>query len=145
MRETLDAIDRMELAGQLSLPERADVAYRIWSGSDLSVSALSSSVEVYNDEGILISRFALNFPGSELDWREPSEPSTEEWAMEEETYPGEPDRPRVLHARRAVEGADGDHWDFQVRLVADWSNLPFISTPNPYMDRKISPSGWTIV
>ncbi len=140
MRETLRAIERMHVAGQLASPDRNQIAYRVWSGSDLSVFALSSAVEVFDEEGTLVSRFALNFPDTELGWHQPEGPTPQEWVIDEETYPGEPNRPRVFHARRGFPAEDGSQWDFQIRLVADWSNLAFIDTPNPYIDLFRSPT-----
>jgi signal transduction histidine kinase len=134
MRETLKAVDRMELAGQLGSPDRDQIAYQIWSGSDLSVFALSSAVEVFDQAGALVSRFALNFPDTELGWHEPEGPPPHDWIIDEETYPGEPNRPRVFHARRALPAEAGNLWDIQIRLVADWGNLAFIDTRNPYTD-----------
>lgn len=134
----LETIDRMELAGRLSLPERSDLAYQLWSGSDLSMSAMSSSVEVFDETGSLVSRFALNFPSADLGWHEPDEPILGDWIIWEDPYPGE-SRPQVVNARRALEGANGEIWEVRVRLVADWSNLPFVSTLNPYIDVFRSP------
>ncbi len=140
LRDTLEAIDRMELSGRLGLPERADLAYEIWSGSDLSVTALSSSVEVFDDQGTLVSRFALNFPSGERSPTEPDEMSIEDWPDREDwhiwpvPYVGEPNRPRIWNARRVMESSDRSLWDLRVRLVADWSNLPFVTVRNPYID-----------
>ncbi|MFQ5791958.1 MAG: ATP-binding protein, partial [Acidobacteriota bacterium] len=138
LQETLEAIDRMEAAGQLRLPEKANVAYQIWSGSDLAVSSLSSSVEVYDEDGVLLSRFALNL-SPDLSRDQLSEPPPQQWIIEEVSHPGEPHRPHLLQARRAISDGEGGRWDFQVRLLADWSNLPFITTPNPYIDLFRSP------
>ena len=143
MRETLRAVERMQAAGQLASPDRDQIAYRVWSGSDLSVFALSSAVEVFDEAGALVSRFALNFPDTELGWHQPEGPAPEEWVIDEETYPGEPNRPRVFHARRGFPTEDGSQWDFQIRLVADWSNLEFIDTRNPYIDLFRSPAAET--
>ena len=140
MQATLRAIDRMELAGQLAFPDRNQIAYQIWAGSDLSVFALSSAVDIFDQAGTLVSHFALNFPDSELEWHEPEGPPSKEWIIDEETYPGEPNRPRVFHARRAFPSPNGDVWDLQLRLVAGWSNLPFIGTRSPYADLFRSPA-----
>ena len=140
MQETLRAVERMQVAGQLGSPDRDQVAYRVWSGSDLSVFALSSAVEVFDEDGTLVSRFALNFPDTESGWHQPEGPPPQEWVIDEETYPGEPNRPRVFHARRGFPAEDGSQWDFQIRLVADWSNLAFIDTGNPYIDLFRSPA-----
>ena len=134
LQATLRAIDRMELAGQFGQPDGDQIAYRIWSGSDLSDFALSSAVDIFDEEGTPVSRFALNFPDSELEWHEPEGAPPEQWVIYEETYPGEPNRPRVFHARRALPTKGGVLWDLQIRLLAGWSNLPFIATPSPYAD-----------
>jgi len=134
LQATLRAIDRMELAGHFVQSDNNQLAYRIWSGSDLSDFALSSAVDIYADDGTPVSRFALNFPDSELEWHEPEGPPPEQWVIYEETYPGEPNRPRVFHARRALPIEGDVFWDLQIRLVAGWGNLPFIATRSPYAD-----------
>ncbi len=139
LRQALVAIDSMESDGKLSVPEQVDLAYQIWAGSDLSVTALSSSIEVFNDQNQLVSRFALNFPSIEWKPLSPTDPELEEsmdrgeWVIWQDPYPGEPNRPYVLNARRILTSKDGNQRDIRVRLVADWSNLPFISARNPYI------------
>ncbi|MGH9461506.1 MAG: ATP-binding protein, partial [Vicinamibacteria bacterium] len=133
LQATLRAIDRMEAAGHFAQADHDQLAYQIWSGSDLSDFALSSAVDIYAED-TLVSRFALNFPDSELEWHEPGGPPPEQWVIYEETYPGEPNRPRVFHARRALSMEGDVLWDLQIRLVAGWGNLPFIATRSPYAD-----------
>jgi signal transduction histidine kinase len=134
LQATLRAIDRMEATGHFAQADHDQLAYQIWSGSDLSDFALSSAVDIYAEDDRLVSRFALNFPDSELEWHEPEGPPPEQWVIYEETYPGEPNRPRVFHARRALSIEGDVLWDLQIRLVAGWGNLPFIATRSPYAD-----------
>jgi signal transduction histidine kinase len=82
----------------------------------------------------MVSRFALNFPLSDWLGSDSNDPPKDDWDIEQVPYPGEPNRPRVMKARRAFQSADGSLWDIRIRLVADWSNLPFISARNPYID-----------
>ena len=133
LRGALQAIDRMEQDGQLGSPERGDLAYRIWSGSGLSTSALSAAVDVYRD-GKAFARFALNseaFAGAAPGDGSNFEPT---WTLEEEAYPSQPSRPRVLRARRALGGDVFSDGGVEVRVAADWSSLPFITARDPYID-----------
>jgi signal transduction histidine kinase len=137
LREALGAIDRMEAEGRLDTNQPDDLAYQLWAGAGLSTFSLGSSVEAYGEDGVRLSRFALNFPSpAEEDFAPPT--LEERWLIEEETYPGEPHRPRVWQARRWLS-VGRERIGVAIRLVADWSNLPFIASRNPYIDLFRSP------
>ena len=135
--ETARAIDRMEADGRLGVLDRDDVAFQIWVGTDLVTSSLSSSIEIVDETSRIVSRFALSLPTPAID---PSKaPAPDEWILEEESIDNDPKHPGVLLARRAIRGPPGPpgqkaaSWEIRVRLAADWRNLPFISTTNPYL------------
>jgi len=135
--ETARAIDAMEADGRLDMLDRKDAAFQIWVATGLAASSLSSSIEIVDDTARIVSRFALSFPTAPID---PAKaPAPDEWIIEEESIVHEPDHPGVVLARRAIQGPEaltgenGGPWEIRVRLAADWQNLPFISTLNPYL------------
>lgn len=133
--ETARAIDRMEADGRLDVRDREDAAFRIWVATGLAASSLSSSIEIVDDTARIVSRFALSFPAAAID---PNKvPAPDEWILEEESIVNDPNHPGVLLARRAIQGPEAQSrarsWEIRVRLAADWQNLPFISTTNPYL------------
>ena len=129
--EATRAIDRMQVEGRLEDLDREDIAYRIWVTTGLGMSSASSSIEIVDSDGELVSDFALSFPVQHETTR--YGPAREQWALLRENHPSGPRHPRTLLARRATNGPDGKPWEIRVRLAADWRNLPFISTSNPYL------------
>lgn len=129
--ETARNIDRMYAEGGLGDLGREDLAFRIWVATDLSVSFLSSAVEVLDPHGRMVSRFSLNFPPSALERERAVAP--QEWVPEERPFPGNPDRPGFVAARRSFLGPDLELWEVRLGVAADWRNLPFISTSDPYL------------
>ena len=129
--ETARAIDRMEADGLLDALDREDLAFQIWVETDLVALSLSSSIEIVDDASRIVSRFTLSLPTAAVD---PAKaPAPDEWILEEESIDDDPKHPGVLLARRAILGPDDTTWEIRVRLAADWRNLPFISTTNPYL------------
>jgi signal transduction histidine kinase len=127
--DTAVAVDRMFEEGRLGDLGREDLAFRIWAGTDLPVSSLSSAVEVVDPSRRVVSSFALGFPAVDLPGeREPAPP---EWIPAE--HRPEPGHPGFVTARRSFEGPAGERWEIRIRLAADWRNLPFIATPDPYL------------
>ena len=129
--EATRAIDRMQIEGRLDDLDRDDIAYRIWVAAGLVVSPTSSSIEIVDSEGELVSHFALSFPVQHETTRYGA--ATKQWTLLEEDHSSGPRHPKTVLARRATSGPDGNPWEIRVRLAADWRNLPFISTSNPYL------------
>ncbi len=129
--DTARAIDRMYQEGDLGDLGSEDLAFRIWVATDLSVSTLSSSVEVVDPSRRVVSRFALSFPVIDLEAeRTPAPP---EWIPEERRFDADPTRPGFTTARRTFVGPDGEPWEIRIRVAADWHNLPFITSTDPYL------------
>jgi signal transduction histidine kinase len=124
-------IDRMYAEGGLGDLGREDLAFAIWVATDLSVSPLSSSVEILDPRMRVVSRFSLNFPASPLEGEMSRAP--QEWVPEERRFPGNPDHPGFGVARRSFLGPDLELWEVRLAVAADWRNLPFISTSDPYL------------
>jgi len=124
-------IDRMYAEGGLGDLGREDLAFAIWVATDLSVSSLSSSVEILDPDGRVVSRFSLNFPAAALEGEKSRAP--QEWVPEERRLPGNPDHPGFGAARRSFLGPDLELWEVRLGIAADWRNLPFITTSDPYL------------
>lgn len=142
LTESLAQIDRIEALGDLvrasdplpAGPPPSDAAFLIWSQTGLAGQRLTSSVELYNAAGALVSRFALKLPDSPQAWTE----SSCDWALFEEVSPFYSEERRLLHAGRqvCVRGAGGALHavgSIVVNVTLDYSNLSFISAQSPYV------------
>ncbi len=133
-REGLDAlVQASEVPANGPMPSEA--AFLVWSQTSLATQRLTSSVELHNPAGTMVSRFALNLPDNAQGqvWRE----SSCEWEMLEEVSPFFSEERRLLHAGRAIctTGADGRRviaGSVVVHSMLDYANLSFISAQNPY-------------
>jgi signal transduction histidine kinase len=115
----------------LNAPEPA---FEIWSRTALATERLASSVELYNAEGVLVDRFALNLPdyvSATERWQEPSCV----WEIFEEASPFGSEERRLLHAGRGIceDGSDTPTGgSIVVNVMLDYDALPFITIRNPY-------------
>jgi signal transduction histidine kinase len=117
-------------------PASTEAAYRVWSETVLADQRLTSSVELYDDSGALVSRFALKLPesGGAQSWQEASC----EWEVFEEVSPFFADERRLLHAGRGIcvpstTGPPTMVGSVVVHVQLDYSNLSFISSQSPYV------------
>ncbi len=131
-------IDRMFSEGTRGDFGREDLAFAIWTATGLPVSSLSSSVEVLDPLRRVASRFSLNFPSSALE--DGSGRPPQEWVPEERRFPSNPDHPGFVAARRSFLGRDLELWEVRLGVAADWRNLPFISTFDPYLQLFRAPA-----
>ena len=120
--------------------EPSDLAFRIWSRTDLAAYRLTSAVELYGANDQLESRFAtheLNLPeygasshhAASCDWD----------LVEEGSLFGSTQRP-VLRASRGICEAGGTLGAIVVRVMLDPRTLAFISSQSPYLE-SLRPSG----
>jgi len=135
--DRIEGLDALVLASEAPAngPTPTDAAFLVWSQTSLATQRLTSSVELHNDAGAMVSRFALNLPDSAQGqiWRELSC----EWEMLEEVSPFFSEERRLLHAGRQIctTGADGRRvvaGSVVVHSMLDYANLSFISAQNPY-------------
>ena len=116
----------------LSGPPPTDAAFLVWSQTSLATERLTSSVELHNGGGTMVSRFAMNLP----DFTQP-QPWTEEsceWETLEEVSPLFSEERRLLHAGRALCLPNGRRaGSVVVHSMLDYGNLSFISALNPYV------------
>lgn len=116
----------------VSGPPPTDAAFLVWSQTSLSIDRLTSSVELHNASGAMVSRFAMNLPDftQPQPWNEPSC----EWDEVEEVSPLFSEERRLLHAGRALCLPGGRRaGSIVVHSMLDYGNLSFISAHNPYV------------
>lgn len=135
--DRIEGLDALVLASDApaSGPTPPDAAFRVWSQTSLATQRLTSSVELHNPGGAMVSRFALNLPDNAQgqNWTELSC----EWEMLEEVSPFFSEERRLLHAGRQIcaTGANGRRvvaGSVVVHSMLDYANLSFISAQNPY-------------
>jgi signal transduction histidine kinase len=140
LQRALDEINRVE--GLADIVRASDppltgappigAAFGAWSKTSLAAERLTSSVELHNSAGAMVSRFAMNLP----DFTQPQpwiEPKCD-WEILEEVSPLFSEERRLLHAGRAICSPDGRRsGSVVVHTMLDYGNLSFISAQNPYV------------
>jgi signal transduction histidine kinase len=115
-------------------PAAFETAFRVWERTVLEQLRLTSSVELHDAAGTLVSRFALKLPhtGGPPIYQE----SSCEWELFEEVSPFFAEERRLLHAGRGicVDGALGREvvGAIAIHVTLDYSNLSFITAQSPY-------------
>ena len=143
LQRALAEIDRVESLDDLVRASEPPVtgappigaAFYAWSQTSLASERLTSSVELHNTSGEMVSRFAMNLP----DFSTP-QPWTEKscaWEILEEVSPLISEERRLLHAGRLL-CSPGVRQARQagsvvVHSMLDYGNLSFISAQNPYV------------
>ena len=134
--DAFPALPDLLQAGPATYGESApiDRAFQVWRVTNMAAYPLTSSVELYDADGRLLSRFAFNLPEdltSAGTWREP----TCDWEIYEEVSPFFAEERRVLHAGRAACLPGGRRaGSIVVHAIVDYENLPFISSQSPYVE-----------
>jgi signal transduction histidine kinase len=130
--EGLDEIVRASDPPESGAPPNERAAFRAWSQTSLATERLTSSVELHNAAGAMVSRFAMNLP----DFTQPQpwvEPKCD-WEILEEVSPLFSEERRLLHAGRAICTPDNRRaGSIVVHSMLDYGNLSFISAQNPYV------------
>jgi signal transduction histidine kinase len=118
-----------------SAPAPYETAFRVWERTILENQRLTSSVELHDTSGALISRFSLKLPhtgGPEV-YKEPNC----EWQSFEEVSRFFSEERRLLHAGRGicVDEPTGTRivGAIAIHLMLDYSNLSFITAQSPYV------------
>jgi signal transduction histidine kinase len=139
----------------------SDIAFRIWSQTDLAAFRLASAIEVYGGDGMMVSRFALNLPEYTSTAQKWWETSCSRWDKFEEVSPFGSEERRLLHAGRRIcrpapEREPPPHGGparpapvavvgaIVIHVMLDYDTLPFISSQSPYFElfrAKTPPSG----
>ncbi|MEO8077806.1 MAG: HAMP domain-containing protein, partial [Acidobacteriota bacterium] len=126
-------------------------AYTVWSGTALARARLTSAIELYNRDGTLVSRFALNLPeysGIAQGPQTPQATSSCEWDVFGEGLPFGSEERQMLHAEKKIcaaltpGGPTEPIGTIVVHvLVFDYRTLPFITSQNPYFEVFRPPDG----
>ena len=127
-----DLLDLVRASAEApSGPVPTDAAFLVWSRTTLATRRLTSSVELYDGGGRMVSRFALNLPETSVDqaWQE----ATCGWELFEEVSPFFAAERRLLHAGRGVCVEGQVVGSIVVHVVLDYANLPFLAAQNPYV------------
>lgn len=127
-------------------PVPTDAAFSVWAQTTLSEQRLTSSVELFNAEGVIVSRFALKLP--EAATTQPLQDTTCDWELFEEVSPFFAEERRLLHAARSICRTDAlgrvtAVGAIVVHVMLDYSNLSFISAQSPYVALLRSAAGPT--
>ncbi|HYN64484.1 MAG TPA: hypothetical protein VES36_07765, partial [Candidatus Limnocylindrales bacterium] len=142
LQESLDQIDRFPgLADLVAAPATptggetpTDRAFQVWRVTGLAMYPVTSSVELHDAAGFLVSRFAFNLP-DDLTAAPLSDEETCAWSVTEEVSPFFAEERRILHAGRALCGPDGrPAGSIVVHAILDYANLPFILSQSPYVE-----------
>jgi signal transduction histidine kinase len=116
-------------------PPPYETAFRVWERTVLEDLRLTSSIELHDEAGSLVSRFALNLPqtGGPQIYQE----TTCQWELFEEVSPFFAEERRLLHAGRGICADDGNGrhavGSIAVHVTLDYSNLSFITAQSPYV------------
>jgi signal transduction histidine kinase len=108
-----------------------DTALTVWRNTSLATSRLTSAIELYDADGALVSRFALNLP--EYTTRR-NVASSCEWEVFEEVLPFGASERDVTGASRGICDHDVIRGSIVVLVMLDYRTLPFMSPQNPYME-----------
>ena len=114
----------------------ADSAFLVWSQTELARLRITSSIELYNPTGALVSRFSLKLP--DITGAQSATEGSCAWDVFEEVSPFFAEERRLLHAGRAIcvtapGGRQRRVGQVVVHLMLDYGNLSFVSAQSPYV------------
>jgi len=110
-------------------PDIEELAFGVWSVTDLAAFGITSAVEIQDMTGAVNSRFALNLPASRP---APPLPAGETWEVTRERISVASEERPVLHARRLLVYHGQAHGAIHLYVGEDFWNLPFIAGRDPY-------------
>ena len=117
------------------LGDQGEPAFEVWQRTSLANYPVTSSVELFDTKGVLVSRYAFNLP-EQLTVPPLAAESSCDWAIFDEVNPFFAERRLVLHAGKRICGPRGEMLGSIVvrALRDDYENLPFIPSRSPYVD-----------
>jgi signal transduction histidine kinase len=122
-------------------PGLEELAFATWSATDLAGLGFSSAVEIQDATGLVISRFALNFPTLDVAGPPRPLPAETEWKVARERLSLASAERAVLHARRRLVYSGESHGAVHLYVGDDAWNLPFVPGRDPYSQLFRSSSG----
>jgi len=148
LHTTLDQIDALPnlsdfVRGAGAPGSTTERALAVWSSTDLARYRLTSAIELYNADGTLLSRFALNLP----EYTTPRHDTANcDWEVFEEVLPFGASERHVPQASRGICENGVVRGSIVVRVMLDYRTLPFLSSQNPYLEslrpeRAAAPEG----
>jgi signal transduction histidine kinase len=132
-RGTVDALHVLE-----DLPPNSDrtgieeLAFAVWSETELAMQGLSSAIEIQDEQGAVISRFALNMPALLSSSGPSALPEDDEWRLDWDVLPVVSSRQRARHAERRLVYGGRVYGAVHVYVADDFWNLPFLEGRDPY-------------
>jgi signal transduction histidine kinase len=133
----IDALDLSQRVAQrpVTVEEQTEAAFDVWQRTALANTPVTSSVELFDAEGKLLSRYAFNLP-EELTTLPTSDESKCDWVIVDEFDPFFARKRVVLHAGKRICTRDGKTLgSIVVRAMRDdYENLPFIPSRSPYVE-----------
>ena len=146
LKEARDEVDQLPGLLDLFAPgeasavpgsPRTESAFLVWKQTALARYRLTSAVELWDANGGLLSRFALNLPEYTGTPQTPK-PASCHWDVFGEAAPFGSEERRMLHAERSIceKTADGDRviGAIVLHIVADYRTLSFITSQSPYFE-----------
>jgi signal transduction histidine kinase len=142
LEASLNQIDALaDLPARVALPiaapdEQAEPAFEVWQATPLANYPVTSSVELFNAGGKLVSRYAFNLPEA-LAALPLAEESRCDWVVFDEVNPFFAEKRLILHAGRRICGPRPGETlgSIVVRaMLFDYENLPFIPSRSPYVE-----------
>ncbi|HKN46626.1 MAG TPA: HAMP domain-containing protein, partial [Candidatus Polarisedimenticolia bacterium] len=134
LRETERQIDAMNVLEEAppgpAPPGVEELAFAVWSHTDLAAFGLSSAVEIQDPSGAVISRFALSLPPRPGPPR--ALPATDDWEEGTEVMTFASTEHMVRRARRRLAYHGQVHGGIQVDVGDDFWNLRFLRSNDPY-------------
>jgi len=129
--DNLSELPQFVAGGDVDTPT-TDRAFVVWSNTDLARVRLTSAIELFNGEGRLVSRFALNLPEYTPSAYTPRGCTWEE--IVDEVSPFGSSERHVLRTSRGICEHGRTVGGIVVRAMLDPRTLPFISSQSPYLE-----------
>jgi signal transduction histidine kinase len=134
LADTLRRIDSLRVLEEPPAGRRSagveELAFAVWSATDLAAYGFSSAVEIQDAAGTVISRFALNL--ASITGGSAALPGSDGWEVSRETGRLASEEFGMLHARRALRYHGDLHGAIHLYVKEDFWNLPFVRARDPY-------------
>jgi signal transduction histidine kinase len=109
-----------------------EVAFAVWSETELAMQGLSSAVEIQDETGVVVSRFALNMPAFSFSSGPLALPANDDWQLDWDVLPVVSTQQRARHAERRLKYGGRLYGAIHIYVADDFWNLPFLQDRDPY-------------